>query len=179
MNRRKFLQKVGVGVAALGWPGMIRAEQGHTRPNIIFLLSDDQRARTFSCSGHPVIKTPNLDQLVAEGIHFTQAFIAEPTCKPSRVTYFSGQYERVHGIGFSSQNQLTNKQWETTYPALLRQAGYYTGFIGKFGVESYRFKGQADTKFDFWRGHDGWARFFPKPRKNCQIYRDAEEDIIN
>lgn len=132
----------------------------------------------MSCRNHPVIKTPNLDKLASKGVLFTRAYVTDPTCMPSRVTYLTGQYERVHGIGFSSANQLTEKQWQVAYPALLRRAGYYTGFIGKFGVQRYYFRGHADKEFDFWRGHDGWARFFPKPKNNCAIYRDSTEEII-
>ena len=175
-SRREFLQIAGVLCWACprqGW-----AEEKQERPNIIFLLTDDQRAGTLGSSGNPVIKTPNLDALAAEGVRFTRAFVAEPICAPSRTTYFTGQYERVHQVGFSSAHKLTEGQWEGTYPALLRKSGYYTGFIGKFGVENYVFRGKAADKFDFWRAHDGWAAFFPKPQKNCAIYRDAKKDII-
>ena len=176
ITRRSFLRFVaqGLTVGSLIAQGKEPVEQ----PNIIFLLTDDQRARTMSGVGHPVIRTPNLDRLTASGIRFTNAFVTEPTCMPSRVTFLTGQYERVHGVGFSSGNSLTETQWSNTYPALLRENGYYTGFIGKFGVERYAFRGNAQTKFDFWRGHDGWARFFAKTAGNCKIYSDSEEDII-
>lgn len=148
------------------------------RPNIIFLLTDDQRDNTLGIMGHPWVKTPNLDRLVANGVRFTNAYIAEPTCSPSRVAFFTGMHERVNGVGFSSSYKLNEGQWAKSYPALLRKSGYHTGFIGKFGVEFYTFKGQAAGKFDFWRGHDGWARFFPKQARNCKAYFDSEEDII-
>ena len=115
-----------------------------------------------------------------EGIRFSNTYIAEPTCSPSRVAIFTGMHERKNGIGFTSSYQLTEEQWEKTYPALLRGAGYYTGFIGKFGVEYYTFRGRASEKFDFWRGHDGWTKFFPKDfeAESCIPYHDAGEDII-
>ena len=97
---------------------------------------------------------------------------------PSRVTFLTGLYERVHGVGFSSEHVLTQEQWSYTYPALLRKNGYYTGFIGKFGVERYPFRGSPLKEFDFWRGHDGWASFFARKKSNCQIYKDSQEDII-
>lgn len=53
------------------------------RPNILFLLTDDQRADTLGCVGHPVIQTPNLDHLAADGVLLTRAFVTDPTCKPS------------------------------------------------------------------------------------------------
>ncbi len=150
------------------------------RPNIIFLLTDDQRDNTFSIAGHPVIKTPNLDKLISQGVRFSNTYIAEPICSPSRVSFFTGVHERVHGVGFTSSYELTEDQWKHTYPAMLRDAGYYTGFVGKFGVEYYTFKGKASEKFDFWRAHDGWSRFFPKDFNSgsCKPYHDAKQDII-
>jgi len=136
------------------------------RPNIIFLLTDDQRDNSVGIMGHEWVKTPHIDQLIKQGVRFSNAYIAEPTCSPSRTALFTGMHERVNGVGFSSSYQLNEAQWEQTYPAFLRKSGYYTGFIGKFGIEYYTFKGQASKKFDFWRAHDGWAKFFPKTAKN-------------
>ncbi len=151
-----------------------------SRPNIIFLLTDDQRDNTLGAMGHPFIKTPHLDRLLRESIRFSNTYSAEPTCSPSRVALLTGMHERVNGIGFTSSYQLTEEQWERTYPAILRKAGYYTGFIGKFGVEYYTFHGNADQKFDFWRAHDGWTKFFPKDfdSPSCTPYHDAGEDVI-
>ena len=147
-------------------------------PNIVFLLSDDQRDNTFGAMGHPFVKTPHTDLLINGGVRFSNAYIAEPTCSPSRISFFTGMYERVNGVGFSSSYQLSEKQWEISYPELLRANGYYTGFIGKFGVEYYSFKNRASEKFDYWRGHDGWAKFWVKTAGNCQAYYDLDEDII-
>lgn len=105
------------------------------RPNIIFLLADDQQAGTLSSQGHAYLQTPNLDRLARKGVQFTNAFTVQPICAPSRFAILSGQYERTNGLGFSSPYAVTEEQWSKTYPALLRNAGYYTGFIGKFGVE--------------------------------------------
>ncbi len=149
-------------------------------PNIIFLLTDDQRDNSFSGMGNPWVKTPHIDRLMRESVRFSNTYIAEPTCSPSRVAIFSGMHERKNGVGFTSSYVLTEAQWKQTYPALLRKAGYYTGFIGKFGVEYYTFRGRASEKFDFWRAHDGWTKFFPKDfdEVSCIPYHDAGEDII-
>jgi len=148
------------------------------RKNIIFLLTDDQRDNTFGGMGHPWVKTPNVDRLMEQGVRFSNAYIAEPRCSPSRVSIFTGMHERVHGIGFTSSYQLNEQQWEATYPALLRRHGYYTGFIGKIGIEYYTFRSRPEEKFDFWRGHNGWARFFHRTARNCAMYRQCKEDII-
>ncbi|MCB1124079.1 MAG: sulfatase-like hydrolase/transferase, partial [Verrucomicrobiae bacterium] len=123
-----------------------------SKPNIIFLLTDDQRDNTFGAMGHPFVQTPNVDRLLGESVRFTNTYIAEPVCSPSRVAIFTGMHERVHGVGFTSSYQLTEEQWERSYPALLRKAGYYTGFIGKIGIEYYTFRGNAAEKFDYWWG---------------------------
>ena len=150
------------------------------RPNIIFLLADDLRDNMFSIDEHPHLKTPNIDKLIKQGVRFRNTYIAEPVCAPSRVSLLNGLPERIHGIGFSSSYQLTEQQWAKTYPALLRENGYFTGFIGKIGVEYYTFKGKMAEKFDFWYGHDGWTRFFPKEfdSPSCIPYHQAKSNII-
>lgn len=154
--------------------------QSDKKPNIIFLLTDDQRDNTFSAMGHPFIKTPNADKLIKNGIRFSNTYIAEPVCSPSRVALFTGTHERINGVGFSSSYQLTEEQWSQSYPELLRQSGYYTGFVGKFGVEYYTFRGKASEKFDYWWGHDGWTKFFPKKldKPTTRPYHKAKADII-
>lgn len=156
----------------------LRAE---TPPNIIFLLTDDQRDNTLGAMGHPFVKTPQLDALMRDSVRFRNAYIATPVCSPSRVSYLTGMPERVHGVGFSSSYDLTEEQWKRTYPALLRsKGGYHTGFIGKFGVEYYTFKGHAAEKFDYWWGHDGWTKFLPKDHNqpSTEPYHRAKGDII-
>lgn len=148
------------------------------KPNIIFLLSDDQRDGSFHAMGQPWVKTPNADKLLEGGVRFANTYIAEPVCCPSRAALFTGVHERLNGLGFSSSHKLTEQQWAQSYPALLRKAGYFTGFVGKFGLEYYAFRGQADQKFDFWRGHDGWANFWVRKAENCKIYWDSQYDII-
>lgn len=151
-----------------------------SRPNLIFLLTDDQRDNSIGAMGHPFVQTPHLDGLMRDSVRFRNTYIATPVCSPSRVSYFTGMSERVHGVGFSSSYSLTEEQWERSYPALLQKAGYHTGFVGKFGVEYYTFKGSADEKFDFYYGHDGWTKFFPKDHQSPSTlpYHEAEEDII-
>ena len=153
-------------------------EASSSRPNIIFLLTDDQRDNTFGAMGHPFGITPNVDKLINNGVRFSSTYIAEPVCSPSRTSFFLGVHERVHGIGFTSSYNLTENQWESSYPELLRNNGYHTGFIGKIGIEYYSFKGEASIKFDYWRAHDGWAKFWPKGLENCKEYEDSKENII-
>ena len=160
--------------------GQAAPSEPTTPPNIIFLLSDDQRDGTFGNMGHHFIQTPNTDRLLADSVRFSNAYIAEPVCAPSRVSYLTGMHERIHGIGFTSSYQLTNEQWAQSYPAILQNAGYHTGFIGKFGVEYYTFRGQTDSKFDYYWGHDGWTKFMPKDHEgpSCTPYHRAKATLI-
>ena len=149
-------------------------------PNIIFLLTDDQRADTLGIAGNPDVETPNIDQLAQNGVRYSNAFTVQPICSPSRFAFLSGQYERTSGLGFNSPYQVSEKQWQQTYPALLRKAGYFTGFIGKFGVQYYALADSAASKFDYWRAHDGWLPFFPKDLPDnpaTTIYKNAEHEI--
>ncbi len=179
MNLSRFLALTLAGCFFIGAAHSVVA-QDQQRPNIIFLLTDDQRDNTFGAMGHPFVKTPNVDWLLSQSVRFKNTYVAEPVCSPSRTSIFTGMHERVHGVGFTSSYQLTEEQWSRSYPALLKEAGYFTGFVGKFGVEYYTFRGDAGDKFDFWWGHDGWTRFMPKDFNSASTkpYHDAKEEFI-
>ncbi len=103
------------------------------RPNLLFVLSDDHRNDFLGCAGHPVVKTPTIDRLAADGIRFKNAFVTTSICAASRATLFTGLTERTHAYTFGTPP--LHRDWVTTsYPALLRDQGYRTGFVGKFGV---------------------------------------------
>lgn len=131
-----------------------RAADPAPRPNIVFLLTDDQRFDALGCAGNPLIKTPNIDALAATGVRFTNHFVTTAICNCSRASIFTGQYERRHGI-VDFKTPLTPEQWARTYPALLRQAGYRTGFTGKFGVGDAPYIAAKSADFDFFRGKPG------------------------
>ncbi len=116
------------------------------RPNIIFFLSDDQRNDFLGCAGHPILKTPTIDRLAKQGVRFENAFVTTSICAASRATFFTGLWERSHKYTFGTP-PIAQSIVKQSYPALLRQAGYRTGFIGKFGVGVNR--GETDNMFDF------------------------------
>ncbi|MEP4930718.1 sulfatase-like hydrolase/transferase [Haloferula sp.] len=105
------------------------------KPNIIFLMTDDQRWDNLGCYGRPEFKTPNIDQLAKQGVIFDQAFNTVAICMPSRVTMMTGRYASSHRVGFVAPNDYTLSQADFAegYPAMLKKAGYRTGFIGKVG----------------------------------------------
>ncbi len=151
-TRRQFIKtSAGITAALLTSRKIIEAA---SRPNIIFLLTDDQRWNTLGCMGNTVIQTPNIDALAAAGVVFENAFVTTSICAPSRASYLSGQYVCRHGVN-DFQKTLTDEQWHATYPALLREAGYATGFVGKYGVGST----MPEDRFDFWRGYAGQGKY--------------------
>jgi len=105
------------------------------------------------------VQTPNLDRLAKRGTVFKNAFVTTSICCVSRASLLAGQAERRHGIkDFATAYKA--EQWAQTYPSLLRQAGYRTGFIGKFGVGTdVAIKAMA-KEFDFWRGLPGQGGLF-------------------
>ncbi len=109
------------------------SEAGADKPNIVFLLVDDQRHDMLGCAGHPLVKTPTIDRLAARGTRFGNAFVASPTCAASRASIFTGLNERTHGFNFDKP-PVPKRFVDQSYPVLLRQAGYRTGFFGKYGV---------------------------------------------
>lgn len=124
------------------------------RRNIVFILTDDQRWNTLGCMGDPDIQTPNIDRLAQRGVLFKNHFVTTSICCASRASILTGQYVRRHGIEDFAK-PLTDQQWAATYPALLQQQGYRTGFIGKFGVGGDKSVRAMANKFDFWRGSSG------------------------
>jgi len=129
------------------------------RPNFIFLLADDLRWDALGCQGNSIVQTPNIDRLAARGARFRNHFVTTSICNVSRASMFSGQYERRHGIT-DFATPFTERQWSETYPALLRAAGYRTGFIGKFGVGSNAAVQAMSNRFDYWRGLPDQAGLF-------------------
>ena len=100
-------------------------------PNVIFLLSDDQRPDTIGALGNDVIQTPNLDRLVREGSVFTQATCANPLCVPSRAEILSGQTGFRNGVHVPPLNPDMN---HTTWPQAMKAAGYNTYWVGKWMI---------------------------------------------
>lgn len=103
------------------------------KPNVIFILSDDQRYDSLGLTGHPVTETPNLDRLAKQGVFFKNAFVTSPICGPSRANIFTSQWERKNKIGFTSvsHNFVTAEAFQNSFLMQFKAAGYSTAFIGK------------------------------------------------
>lgn len=125
------------------------------RPNVVFILTDDQRWDQLSCEGHPFLKTPHLDRLAAEGARFANMFVTTSLCSPSRASFLSGLYAHSHGV----VNNFTDYPAELpSFPRTLQEAGYETAYVGKWHMGE-----QSDERrpgFDHWVTHKGQGKYY-------------------
>lgn len=137
MQRGKQWRKTTSGLAA--WLGICAAAQGaqmstiSERPNIVLMVSDDHGIEALGCYGNPVIKTPNLDALAADGTRFARAFCTAASCSPSRAAILTGLQSHANGTyGLTHRyHHFSCLDDVKTLPAFLLEAGYRTGRIGK------------------------------------------------
>jgi arylsulfatase A-like enzyme len=131
-------------IASIHGYSKIKNVINHQRPNIIFILTDDQRFDALGVAGNSLIQTPNMDKLARGGVLFENAYVTTSISCVSRASIFTGQYESKHHINAFSTN-FTPEALRETYPVLLKNAGYKIGFIGKFGVGN----NPPDSIFDY------------------------------
>jgi alpha-L-rhamnosidase len=146
------------------------ARRNATSPNIIFILTDDQRWDALGYAGNKLINTPEMDKLARQGVYFKNAAVSTPICAASRATLLSGMYERSHRYSFTT-GPIRDEYMAAAYPRVLRDAGYYTGFFGKFGVK-YKDK---DQLFDV---HDDYDRG-PYPDRRGYYYKKIGNDTVH
>ena len=139
-TRRNFLKAVGFGAASLALPGCTGYCRGSGRraydhrPNFIIVFTDDQGYQDVGCFGSPLIKTPHLDRMAAEGIKFTDFYVAAAVCSPSRAALLTGCYPPRVGITkvlFPKDNIGLNVK-EITIADILKNHGYVCACIGKW-----------------------------------------------
>ena len=147
------------------------------RPNIIFLMTDDQNVRSLGCYGAPGVETPNIDALAADGVAFDRHYDTTAICMACRATVMTGLLEYRHGVNFGTgtvgDGQMRKEDWEQSYPMLLHKAGYRTGFAGKFGftIEDTSKSGRyPEDDFDMWGGGPGQTSFITARNKSMVQY---------
>lgn len=113
-------------------PGIVLFAQTKN-PNIIFILTDDQRWDAMGCAGNPIVQTPQMDALAKAGTYFRNAFATTPICAASRASILTGLHERTHGYTFQKP-RLMQPYADMIYPKLFKENGYHVGFFGKLGV---------------------------------------------
>src|SRR5439155_1324577 len=129
-SERKLVRKLlPHGIAVVALVGAFAAARPQSRPNIVFVLSDDQAHDTLSIAAHRPVMTPNLDRLAREGVWFRQAAVVTPLCAPSRAAFLTGLYG--HTSGFRTNNGPWPEKFPPSFLSVAHEAGYRTAFIGK------------------------------------------------
>ena len=143
-----------VGCSMAPFSERTAGEAGHNgQPNIIYIMADELGYHELSILGHPHLKTPNIDQMAAEGMRFTHAMAGSSLCAPTRCTLMTGKHSghtsvRTNGGG------TPLRAGETTIASVLQQAGYATGGFGKWGCGGRGSTGvPEDHGFDVFFGY--------------------------
>lgn len=146
----------------------VRSAAAADRPNIVFLFADDQSTYSVGCYGNKDAITPNMDKIARDGMVFDKHYNTTAICMASRGNVFTGMYEYKTGCNFT-HGDMHADVWEKSYPVLLREAGYLTGFAGKFGIV-VQGKGICESDFDFWGGGPGQTHYATAKNKSMQKY---------
>ncbi|MEZ5299201.1 MAG: arylsulfatase [Verrucomicrobiales bacterium] len=124
------------------------------KPNIVFVITDDQGYGDLGCTGNPVIKTPNLDALAAESVSFEDYHVA-PTCSPTRSALLTGHWTNRTGVWHTIAGRSMLRENEITAGQLLKDNGYRTGMFGKWHLgDNYPYRPE-DRGFDEVYRHGG------------------------
>ncbi|MBO3699918.1 sulfatase [Roseivirga sp. E12] len=121
------------------------------RPNIIFIMTDDHTIQAMSAYGSIINKTPNMDRIANAGIRFSNAFVTNSICAPSRAVILTGKYSHLNGVLDNAQRFDGSQQ---TFPKLLQGAGYQTAMVGKWHLKS------DPTGFDYWNVLPGQGLYY-------------------
>jgi arylsulfatase A-like enzyme len=159
-------------VLALLFAPMAALRAADSRPNIIFLFTDDQTVGAMGCYGNKDIVTPHMDKLAADGVRFRNHYNTTSICMASRASVMTGLYEYRHGCNFS-HGDLERRLFDQSYPVKLRQAGYFTGFAGKIGflIEGEKFEA-FEEEFDVWAGGPGQTHYETAKNQGITQYAD-------
>ena len=126
----------------------------------------------MSCAGNAILQTPNIDALAAGGVRFTNSFVTTAICMSSRASIFTGLYTRSHGV-LTAMQSLTPRLLADSYPMLLRQAGYRTGFVGKWGLGG----ALPVSRFDYFAGFAGQGNYFERGRTKHLTTLQADQAV--
>jgi N-acetylglucosamine-6-sulfatase len=131
--------------------------------NIVLILADDHRYDAFGFMGHPFLETPHLDSLARNGVHLRNALVTTSICSPSRASILTGQFAHHHGV---VDNRSPARPDLVFFPRLLQQAGYQTGFFGKWHMGADN--DEPRPGFDRWVSFKGQGDYWPDRRGTLQ-----------
>lgn len=158
MKRRDFLKAVGLATSSIMMPacsstyGRSAGKSSVKKPNIIFILADDLGYCDLGCFGQRRIKTPNLDKMAEQGMRLTQHYAGSTVCAPSRCVLMTGLHTGHCLVRGNARVPL--RPSDVTVAELLKQAGYATGIVGKWGLGEPDSTGIPNRQgFDYWFGY--------------------------
>jgi N-acetylglucosamine-6-sulfatase len=141
-------------------PAVLLGQRALKWPNFVFIFTDDQRWDAVSAFGRqPWLRTPNMDRLVREGASFRNSFVTTSLCSPSRSSYLTGQYAHKTGVVDNARTSFL-RAGVPTVAALLRKAGYATGYTGKIHIPNFW---ERDHGFDYYASFPGQGLYFKNP----------------
>ncbi len=153
ISRREWLKRAGAaGTAAMAAGSFAPAAgaQG-TRPNIIFIMSDDHASHAISAYTDRLVTTPNIDRIANEGVRLDNCFCTNSICAPSRAAILTGQYGHINSVTRNGQRFDPPNE---IYPEILQRNGYRTAMIGKWHLQS------PPMGFDYWRVLPGQGHYY-------------------
>ncbi|TRZ43658.1 sulfatase family protein [Robertkochia solimangrovi] len=138
-----------------------------SRPNILFIMSDDHAFQAISAYGHPLSKlapTPNIDRIAEEGVKFNKAYVTNSICGPSRAVILTGKHSHINGF---RQNGDRFNGDQPTFPKFLQKEGYQTAMIGKWHLHGY------PQGFDYWNIIQDQGNYY-----NPNFIKDGDTTVI-
>jgi arylsulfatase len=192
LTRGRLATTVALGTAGLLLIALQACSRPDERPpNIVFILADDLGYGELGSYGQEKIRTPNLDRLASEGMRFTQHYSGSPVCAPSRAVLMTGLHTGHAYIRDNDEMPERGDVWHDpslegqrplppgthTVPAMLQDAGYTTGAIGKWGLGGPESSGEPNRQgFDFWYGYLCQRlahNYYP-----THLWRNGEKDVL-
>jgi len=174
MDRRSFLKIAGMTAAASSWIGCLSNTQivqhnKSSRPNILFIMSDDHACNAISCYGgmlKNIMPTPNIDRIAAEGIRLDNCLVTNSICTPSRAVILTGKYSHKNGV-YTLQDDFDRDQQNVA--KLLQKSGYNTAIIGKWHLHT------EPSGFDYYNVLPNQGEYYdPKLKEKGDVWQDRK-----
>lgn len=151
-----------------------KMQEENKRPNFLFVLLDDQSFDALQSSErYSFLKTPNMQRIEDEGAKFTNYFVTQSICSPSRASFLTGTYPHIHGV--NQNNRHIDPDWKSykPYNQILQGVGYQTAHVGKIHMAHYKGEKHIRPGFDYWYSFVGQGVYFdPMVNDNGKEYQE-------